>query len=173
MRLTWLNAMDMHGETPMSRLMRCGHRSLLKVVVEEEEHDSPARPNDDTALQRAALWGIEEVVRGRLERGADPNEPDARGETPLHKAVRQGHFNTARTLVHAGADVNASDHLGLRPLHWVAINGREDLARLLLRNGADANARDRFTGGMTPLALANLMGYEEFADIIAQYGGRF
>lgn len=171
LRVSWLHAMDEHGETPMSRAIKCGHRGLLEIIVEQSDRDSDARPQADTALQRAAAWGIVEIVRKKVEEdGGDVNERDGRGETPLHKAARLGHFNVVRELVRLGADLNAGDTLGLRALHWTAVNGREDIARLLLHHKADPNARDRFAGGLTPLALAKLLGREDFAECLAEYG---
>jgi ankyrin repeat protein len=170
-RISWLHAMDEHGETPMSRAVKCGHRGLLEIIVEQSDLDSDARPKSDTALQRAAAWGLSEIIRKKVkEQGADINERDARGETPLHKAARLGHFNAVRELIRLKADLNAADTLGLRPLHWAAINGRQDIARLLLHHKADPNARERVAGGLTPLALAKLLGREEFADCLAEYG---
>lgn len=170
-RISWLHAMDEHGETPMSRAVKCGHRSLLEIIVEQSDRDSDARPKSDTALQRAAAWGLTEIIRKKVdEQAADINERDDRGETPLHKAARMGHFNAVRELIRLGADLNAADTLGLRPLHWTAVNGRQDIARLLLHFKADPNVRERFAGGLTPLALAKLLGREEFADSLAEYG---
>lgn len=170
-RISWLHAMDEHGETPMSRAVKCGHRSLLEIIVEQSDRDSDARPKNDTALQRAASWGLVEIIRKKVEeQEVDINERDDRGETPLHKAARMGHFNAVRELIRLGADLNAADTLGLRPLHWTAINGRQDIARLLLHFKAAPNVRDRFAGGLTPLALAKLLGRDDFADCLAEYG---
>ena len=170
-RISWLHAMDEHGETPMSRAVKCGHRALLEIIVEQSDLDSDARPKNDTALHRAAAWGIIEIVRKKVEEeSVDVNERDERGETPLHKATRMGQFNAVRELIRLGADLDAGDTLGLRPLHWAAVNGREDVARLLLHYKADPNVRERFAGGLTPLALAKLLGRDEFAESLAEYG---
>jgi len=169
--ISWLHSMDDHGETPMSRAVKCGHRALLEIIIEQGDRDSDARPKNDTALHRAAAWGILEIVRKKVEEGSvEVDERDERGETPLHKATRMGHFNTVRELIRLGADLNAGDTLGLRPLHWTAVTGREDIARLLLHHKANPNARDRFAGGLTPLALAKLLGRDEFAEVLGEYG---
>jgi ankyrin repeat protein len=171
-RISWLHAMDEHGETPMSRAVKCGHRGLLEIIVEQSDRDSDARPKNDTALQRAAAWGLLEIIRKKVtEQGADINERDDRGETPLHKASRMGQFNAVRELTRLGADLDAGDTLGLRPLHWAAVNGRQDIARLLLHHKANPNARERIAGGLTPLALAKLLGRDDFAECLAEYGG--
>ena len=169
----WFQIMDADGETPMTRALKSGHRGLQEVMVRQEFEDAPDRGAGDTLLQRAAYWGMENAVRKLLETGANPGERDVTGETPLHKAARRGHANSVRALIESGADVNEMDGYGMSSLHWVALNGRTDLAELLLSAGADTNVRDYTYASMTPLGVAQMMGYEDVADLIGAYGGSY
>jgi ankyrin repeat protein len=66
-------------------------------------------------LTWASWWGHTEVVRLLLERGADVNRPDYRGDTALMLASAMGREEIAREVLRAGADVQARDHEGRTP----------------------------------------------------------
>lgn len=173
MAVHWYNTMDTEGETPMSRAMKSGHVALTEFMLRQEKEDTPEHAAGETLLQRAAYWGMEQAVRKLLAGGADPGERDDFGETPLHKAVRRGHKEAVKALIESGADVNEVNKDGMSILHWVALNGRDDVAEMLLSYGADVNVRDDFAGGMTPFAVAKLMGYEELAELMGAHGGSY
>jgi len=72
-------------------------------------------------------------------------------------------------LLEQGADPNGQDKLGMTPLHWAAIKGRTELARLLLFYEADIHIREYFSGGVTPVGMAQLLGYEEMAHLMEDW----
>ncbi len=166
----WYDIVDEEGETPMTRALKSGHFALANLMVRIEKVEQPPTEDGEAVLHRAAYWGLEHAVRKLLAAGHNPCVPDRRGETPLHKAARRGHYETLEALVEDGADVNVRDDNGMTVLHWVALNGRADMAELLVSAGADVNARDLATGGLTPLAVAKLMGYEDLAEQLAGNG---
>ena len=104
------------------------------------------------ALMLATLFADAKCVELLLERGADPNQPDATGATPLMWAMPD--LAKARVLIAHGADVNArSSTLGRTPLLIAAGSpGSVNLIKLLLSHGADLKATD--TAGFTALAMA-------------------
>lgn len=169
----WFNRMDEEGETPVSRAMRSGHAALRSLLERAQAEECAGVLAGASLLQQAAYWGLGNAVRTLIDRGANPSERDMRGETPLHKAARRGHREVVRALVEKGAEVDARNALGMTTLHWTALNGRGDIAELLIESGADVNARDQFTGGLTPLAMAKLMEYEEVAEVLGRHGGRW
>lgn len=171
MEVTWLNALDERGESPMSRALKCGHLAVGDLVLTHSRLANTDAADDMAPLQWAAQHGVEDMVRQYLRWGSDPNETDLWGETPLHKAARNGHLEVARELVSHGANPEAADNYGMTPLHWVALNGREEVAEFLLDVGAEVNAREWFAGGLTAFMLARLMGYERLAVYLARHGG--
>jgi ankyrin repeat protein len=175
MNRPWYYEMDDAGETPMSRARKCGHRKLAELLLRHDQELMQTNDDDGqrSELQRVAFWGLADSVHDLLEEGVNPQAGDEKGDTPLHEAARNGHKEIVEELLQHGADVNEPNHHGMTTLHWVAMNGREDLAELLLDQGAEVNPRDEYAGGMTPRAVAMLMGYDQLAELIGSHGGGF
>ena len=120
-------------------------------------------------LHRAAGTQTRHQIHELLERGADPNVRNFRGETPLHRAaIRNPDLDVSRTLIGAGADVNAQDEKGATPLHSAAHNPSTGRADLLIEAGADVGARDN--SGATPLHHAAESGHEAMIVRLVEAG---
>ena len=167
----WYERMDDFGETPITRVTKCGYRELAELMLSQERHERGHEAAKRSRLSTAAYWGLGSVVRDLLREGASPDELDEHGDSPLHRAVRNGHAETLAALLEHGAQVNRPNKDGLTALHWAAMNGREDLARLLLSKGADANAVETYAGCLTPTAIAMLLGYDNLAEVLMAHGG--
>ncbi len=110
------------------------------------------------AFDRQNYW----VVQLLVERGADVNMRDQKGDTPLHmveprvydsmgplEAIRH---KTIELLVSKGADIGARNNRGQTPLHLYVNRYRgcfEETIDLCISKGADVNAKDN--DGYTPL----------------------
>ena len=62
--------------------------------------------NGDTLIMLAAYNGHEETVRALLERGADPNITNERGQAPLAGAVFKKENAVIAALIEGGADLD-------------------------------------------------------------------
>jgi|GEM_PF-3025669 len=108
-----------------------------------------------------------------LQYGADPNDPDERGETPLMTAAALGEDVWALHLLEGGADPNLQDARGRTALmhsltgplqlqhSYVTLASKAIVAEVLLKHGADVNVRD--AAGRSALDYAVTNGYGRLA----------
>ena len=171
MGLPWFEKMDASGETPMTRVQKCGYREIALLMLTHERLDEDEHTHELPELAKAAYWGRKDEMLHLLDSGADLLVRNESGDTPLHLAARNGHKDIIELLLEHGSDVNDVNNKGLTPLHWVAMNGRLDIAALLLEHGADINDRDKLTKKLTPTAIALLLGYDDLAVMLSENGG--
>ena len=81
-----------------------------------------------------------------LEKGADPNIRDNKGDTPLILAVQAGREDLVRPLLDHKANPNLGNGGGQTPLILAVANRDIPLSRLLLNNGADPDQTDNLAG---------------------------
>ena len=86
--------------------------------VDEVEHG-----HDSTTLIESLRVGYLEVAKCLLERDADVNEANTKGETPLYWASCTGHVEVVKALLAAEAEVNKADNHGRTPLFWAVFYG--------------------------------------------------
>ena len=61
-----------------------------------------------------------EAVMKLLEKGAELDSEDRRGQTPLSLAAEKGHEAEVKLLLEKGAELDSKDRRGRTPLSWVA-----------------------------------------------------
>lgn len=147
-----VTAASFHYESTVRRLIEQGFADVGAVVGKRKE----------TALHFAARAGNSGLVTFLVEKGADLQSRDWRGQVPLHCAAWAGHEDTVRTLLSHGADVNTQDQYGRTALFGAAGCGYLAVVRVLLARGADRGLR----GGSkkeTALERAEAKGLEEIA----------
>jgi len=75
-----------------------------------------------------------EIAKKLIEKGANVNAKDERGDTALMRAVSWGHIKIVKLLIEKGANVNIKDNNG-----WTAMDyfsGCEKTKALLVEAGA-------------------------------------
>jgi HEAT repeat protein len=87
-----------------------------------------------TVQTRPTPEGTKEITRMLLERGADPNAVDDRGNSILKFAALECDADVVRLLIEAGADVNAVDQNGMAPFELTLWSGT-DAADALIEAG--------------------------------------
>jgi ankyrin repeat protein len=106
----------------------------------------PAREALFSAIRSGANGQVERL----LEKGADPNAPDADGTPALLAATLFADAQTVKLLLDRGADPNRTGASGTTALMWAIPNVEK--VRLLLAAGANVNARSEIE--RTPLLVA-------------------
>jgi hypothetical protein len=103
------------------------------------------------SLNKSAMQGNMDEVKGYLKSGSNINEQDQSGRTPLMNSISYRRIGVAKYLIDSGANVKIKDAYGYDAL-IIAIDLGQDgysLIEPLLDRGADPNSRD--SGGWTPL----------------------
>jgi ankyrin repeat protein len=160
------------GLSPDSRVE--GSTALYTAVVQGETKVATlllragAHPNlrsgdqaEGTPLCAAACHGHEEIVRGLIAYGADPNLGEDEWWTPLRWAAAHGHADVARTLLGVGADPDLCS-----PLPEAARRGSLSTVRVLLEHGG--NPRQFDPEGRTALEIAEECGKDVEAELVAR-----
>ena len=79
------------------------------------------------------------VVSDLLQRGADPNARDGRGNTALYYAVTFKYEKCVELLLKHHAEINCRNKEGFTPLMYAVVTGNLKITELLLQNGARIN----------------------------------
>ncbi|MEZ0496315.1 ankyrin repeat domain-containing protein [Sphingomonas sp. IW22] len=85
-------------------------------------------------------------LRFLLQKGANPNLGDSRGETPLLIAVANGFDEGVDILIRYKANLDASNSAGETPLIRAVQMRRFEMVRQLLKAGADPDQTDIVAG---------------------------
>ena len=84
----------------------------------------------------------------------------------LVNAIIDNDIDGVQTLLTQGVSPNATlDEAMVTPLHFAAQSNRLEIASLLLEAGADIHAQS-LPDGQTPLDIAYLHGYTQFAQMV-------
>ena len=168
----WMYTMDVFGETPTTRARKSGYTVLAEMLL-SQEHALAARGAHPVpqAVDEQAYWGMSQSVHKMIQGAPRSTDTDYDIDRLLQRATQNGDVDQVKELLRAGANADHESEQGLTPLHWSALNGRADLAEVLIDHGADINQRERYTGKLTPMAMALLMGYDDVVELMAGRGG--
>jgi ankyrin repeat protein len=139
-------------------------KKLQKLLSKDgnrlEQRDTYQR----TPLHSAARYGALSAARFLLERGADPDVKDERGDTPLHLAAAFRHDDMIDLFVRHQADVNAFNAQGETPLILASMYGDAASIASLLAGEAKINIRN--PEGNTPLHITAIYRNHDNLDEI-------
>ncbi|CAG8941374.1 unnamed protein product [Penicillium salamii] len=131
---------------------------LLHQIKNFHGKNSLQQTRNVLPIHIAASFDLGSLLCDILDRGADIEAPDSRGQTALHVAVGNGFHASAGLLLAKGANINSREFIdGWTPLHLAAWKGHESVIDLLLQSGSSSIVKnDRH--GQTALHLAALYG---------------
>jgi len=122
----------------------------------------------ETALHIVAKRGDELYTRFLLQKGANPNLRDAKGNTPLLTAITAGKDEIVAILIKGKANVNLGNHGGETPLIRAVLLHNSGIVRDLLAAGADADQPDNLAGkSARDYALAAEKRWPQLAALFA------
>jgi hypothetical protein len=115
--------------------IQAGDAAAVEGVLSGDVDVNESTQHGTTPLMSAAEFGVLEIVRLLLKRGAAVNFKRSDGFTALALAVFFGHEDVVRELLASGADVKATSISGTSPEMWAMARGFQDLADLLKSAG--------------------------------------
>lgn len=137
-------------EPPLHLAVRCGADEAAVALLEAGAAVNAADLQSRAALHWACAKGKAELVQGLLQRGADPQLPDAEGNSPTNLALQSGSLATFRLVQQA---VQAALPRGAAapplPEHWQvllllgALRRKDEASLQALTQALDINARDQ------------------------------
>lgn len=111
------------------------------TIVNHKDYNSGETALHIVVKRSDALW-----TRFLLQRGADPNARDGRGNTPLMLAVQVGASDLVSILVAGKANVNLANQSGETPLIRAVQRRDLQLVGELLKAGANPDQADNLAG---------------------------
>lgn len=178
-------AADAKGRLPLTIIFSSGSDSQISTLLSnssdtkadlsklDESLVNAVHPETKkTLLHYACEAGHINLAAALLERGADPNQADAKGNTPLMLACSSMNRNRsealAMTLIKGGADPNKTNEAGNTAFILACNNGFGTVALALLDGVVDLNKPNLV--GETPLHLALQYGLDELATALIAKG---
>ncbi|CAL8581268.1 hypothetical protein XPA_006968 [Xanthoria parietina] len=147
---------DHHGRAPLICAAEEGRTGAICALLERGANVNSIYRGRGTPLGVAIQIAVSPmIIRMLLEKGADPNIPDAYGSSPLHMAAKDCDDDTeiARDLLEYGADVDARGEKGRTPLQIAAESNNVTHLQLFLDCGADIDAQS--DDGATAISTAS------------------
>jgi ankyrin repeat protein len=135
----------------------------IELLLNEYEYE-----DFGSCLHSAAQRGNVKVCELLLNRGADCNRKNNKGQTPLHIAAMTGQILVVKLLVQFGADPTIADKKGRQPLHRAAGGGYTKILELLLNIGAQVDLLDERR--RTALFASCHSGMLGTAQLLIHYG---
>lgn len=151
----------------------CGDGAVLEDLIKYASEQVNNFEWHPLLLTRAALFGLQNVVKMLLEAGAPIDgtfdmTPNLKSMTPLIFAIRHGHTELVEILIENKPDLTICVDLGRLPLHIASMYGFASATKLLLDAGAQIDAVD--DDGRTALYFACLAGHYQGVQMLADAG---
>ena len=164
-----VNAQDASGDTALQIAIGANSRELVQLILDHKDTDiNLTDQSKNSPLLTAASWGLEDIVKLLIERGADTTIEDELGGTAMLRASDEGNTAVVQMMLKYSVDFRNIDKLGRTILHGACANGHSDIARLLVDAGHDINpCGDR---GETPLHDAGREGYVTLTETLLELG---
>eukprot|EP00752_Nemacystus_decipiens_P002701 g2522.t1 len=130
-------------------------------------------PIEGMCILHAAVYGNhEQIAKGLLVRGADPNTRVIWDRTLLHVAALGGRNEIMKAMLANGGDKDAKDDFGETPLTKACHLGRKAVVETLMGVGCDVNVRGTGPARYTPLDRAAQNGHVSILRALIRRGGK-
>lgn len=104
------------------------------------------RGTGEAALHIIVRQGDSTWLRYLIQKGANPNIQDGRGNTPMMIAVESNYVEGVQILLRYGGNSNLANSSGETPLIRAVQQRKPEMVRILLEGGADPDKTDNVAG---------------------------
>jgi ankyrin repeat protein len=172
------NIKDPKGYNLMHVASHVDDESLARDVVELALQRKPEMISElnifrHSVLHFAAIADRAPLAKFMIQKGADPNLSNLRGQTALHIAVINQSKNLVKDLVHymSEAMVCAKDDFGQTALHFACVGDMSiEIVLDLLNSGARSDIMDR--RGQSPIDLSMNTHRPDLTDLLLAQSNR-
>jgi ankyrin repeat protein len=171
-----VDARDGANRTALYHATEGNHIAAAVALIEAgaDVNASDGASIDHTPYLMAGARGYLEILSPMLAHGADLASTNGYGGTALIPACERGFVEVSRVLIEAGTDLDHINRLGWTALLEAAIlsdggPAHQKIVAMLLDAGANPGLADR--DGVTPLAHAEVRGFDAIAAVILAHGG--
>jgi ankyrin repeat protein len=151
-------------DSPLLSAAERNDDQTIKQLIAQGTNPNEALKNGRTALHIAAAGGQMRAATALLQAGANPVQPDSRGDTPLMTACSKGYEGLVREMLVKHPNINGQNKGGKTALYFAAEYNRPTIVTLLLQAGADPHLAD--TKGRTPMDVAQAKNYGAVMDAL-------
>src|SRR5260370_37471227 len=159
-----VNARNELEATPL--ILAAGNVEKARMLVEKGAGvNAQSNLGSPPLIIAAGCDGSAPTVKLLLDKGADPNVKDKRGNIALVAAATADNLDSVKLLLAKGAGPDVPDSQGYTPLSWAASNCNLEAIKLFLSKGANVNAPNTSGGEvkfgkiqlikLTPLMMAS------------------
>jgi ankyrin repeat protein len=120
---------------PLFKACGCGNITLVNILLKYLTTEQINRQNNmgATALWIASCNGHLDIVLSLLQKGADPNISNFKGDSPLIPACQKGYVSVVEALLESGASLECYNKNRDNPIILCCRNGQNKILEVVLK----------------------------------------